>query len=172
MNRHLARQLVIQTLYQIEVGQIPAASAMETIQLRLAELKEEATALIIKDLIDPEDFQLEKEFALDEFYFKLVNGIVDNQEKIDETIAINLTGWNFNRLNKVDRAIIRLATYEMLYEKGTPPQVIINEALELTKEFSETGDKKARSFNNKLLDQINQYISKSESDLVAQTTKH
>ena len=162
MNRHIARQLVIQTIYQIEVGQIAKDLAFQNIEIMLADFKEEAIQLINKELTDSEvnlPSGLEKEFELDDFYFQLVNGVIENQEEIDEIIEKNLTGWNFNRLNKVDRAIIRLATYEMVYEKATPPPIIINEALELTKEFSETGDGKARSFNNKLLDQIKQSLA-------------
>ena len=56
----------------------------------------------------------------------------------------------------VDKAIIRLAVAEML--SGTDKKVAINEALEITKEFSDQGDHKATSFNNKLLDTISKNI--------------
>ena len=71
----------------------------------------------------------------------------------------NLKGWSFSRLNKVDKAILRLATYEMKFCQETPHKIIIDEAVELTKEFSDTGDGKARSFNNKVLDQISKHFA-------------
>ena len=63
-----------------------------------------------------------------------------------------------DRLNLVDKAIIRLATAELL-DGSTPRKIIINEALEITKEFSDQGDHKAVSFNNRLLDNICKSLS-------------
>ena len=88
------------------------------------------------------------------FFLKLV---MDNLELIDKTIVESLENYSLNRLNFVDRAIIRLATAEMI-EASTPKKIIINEALEITKEFSDQGDHKAVSFNNKLLDNISKHL--------------
>ena len=85
---------------------------------------------------------------LDDSVVYFLNLVKNNLEKIDEIIENNLVNYHLNRLNYVDRAIIRLATAEML-EKTTPTVIIINEALDITKEFSDQGDNKAVAFNNK-----------------------
>ena len=90
-----------------------------------------------------------------------VNNFLDmvesNKERIDDLISKSLENYSLNRLNYVDRAIIRLATAEMI-EKSTPKKIIINEALEITKEFSDQGDHKAVAFNNRLLDNISKHL--------------
>ncbi|MDE7263866.1 MAG: transcription antitermination factor NusB [Anaeroplasmataceae bacterium] len=78
----------------------------------------------------------------------------ENLGKIDELISSTIERYTLDRLNMVDRAIIRLAVSEML-EGSQPREVIINEALEITKGFSDLGDHKSVSFNNRLLDNIN-----------------
>ncbi|MFP7699699.1 MAG: transcription antitermination protein NusB [Candidatus Phytoplasma pyri] len=72
---------------------------------------------------------------------------------IDEIIQKNLYNYQLRRLNKVDQAILRLATFELLENKIIAP-IIIDEALELTKKYSELDDQKQHKFNNKILDQI------------------
>ena len=75
-----------------------------------------------------------------------------NEEKIDNIISECLVNYTIERLNQVDKAIVRLATAELL--AGTARNIVINEALEITKEYSDQGDGKAVKFNNKLLDSI------------------
>ena len=82
-----------------------------------------------------------------------LNMVVGNKEKIDNIISSSLENYSLSRLNIVDRAIVRLATAEFIDGK-TDKKIIINEALEITKQFSDQGDHKAVSFNNKLLDNI------------------
>ncbi len=85
--------------------------------------------------------------------------IIRDLEAIDTVIKESLVNWSLNRLSYVDRAIMRLATFELSYT-DTPHEIIINEALELTKKFSDEGDKKHVSFNNKVLDNISRIIKK------------
>ena len=85
-----------------------------------------------------------------------LNMVNSNIDKIDELINKSIINYSLDRLNMVDKAIIRLAVAEML--SGTDKKVAINEALEITKEFSDQGDHKATSFNNKLLDNISKNI--------------
>ena len=77
-------------------------------------------------------------------------------EQIDELISTTLQNYTLERLNLVDKAIIRLAVSEMLANE--PKEIVINEALEITKEFSDEGNHKATSFNNRLLDNISKKI--------------
>ena len=88
---------------------------------------------------------------MDNKYVKdIVNGVLENQEKIDETITKYLDNWDLDRLGKTDRAILRLSTYEMLYY-NTPKVVVINEAVELAKKYS---DEKIVKLINAVLDKI------------------
>lgn len=100
------------------------------------------------------------ETTVDELAIEFVNGVINNLEKIDYLISISLTNYSIDRLNLVDKAIIRLATYELL--NNVDKKIVINEALEITKEFSDQGDKKATSFNNKLLDRIAKRIEEAK----------
>ena len=88
---------------------------------------------------------------------KYLEYINTNLEKIDGIISSALHNYSLARLNLVDKAIIRLATAEFLMGE-TNKKIIINEALEITKEFSDQGDHKAASFNNKLLDNITKIL--------------
>ena len=93
----------------------------------------------------------------DELALALARFCYANLQQIDEIISNTLVNYTIERLNKVDKAIIRLAVSEML-EGSQPREVIINEALEITKEYSDLGDHKAVSFNNRLLDNINKKL--------------
>ena len=94
---------------------------------------------------------------LDDYATVLVTGVIKDLEKIDNIISENLFNYTINRLNMVDKAIIRVATYELL-RKELAKEVIINEAIELTKVYTNLDDDKAKAFNNKLLDNISKYI--------------
>lgn len=85
-----------------------------------------------------------------------VNSVVNNLEKIDSIISKSLVNYTIDRLNLVDKAIIRIATSELLL--GTDKRIVINEAVEITKEFTDQGDHKAASFNNRLLERISKTI--------------
>jgi len=74
-------------------------------------------------------------------------------DEIDEIIEAHLYNWSINRLNYVDLAIIRYAVYEYLYQ-DTPKEVMINEAIEMTKKYANLDDDQARKFNNRLLQNI------------------
>ncbi|MCR4898939.1 MAG: transcription antitermination protein NusB, partial [Acholeplasmatales bacterium] len=81
-----------------------------------------------------------------------------NLLEIDELIKKNLHKYTMSRLNVVDREIIRIATYEMM--KGLDPKIAINEALEITKDYSDEGNHKQVSFNNRVLNDISKEIKK------------
>lgn len=73
------------------------------------------------------------------FYFfsvLLMNGAIEKQKELDTSFSPYLKNWSLDRIAKVDLSILRLATYELLYQKETPAQVVINEAIEMAKEFS------------------------------------
>lgn len=86
-------------------------------------------------------------------------GVRDHLVKIDEAIVANLTNWSIKRLTYVDRAIIRFATYELIYTE-TPFEIVINEALNITRKYSDEGNDKTVGFNNKVIDNIRKYLKK------------
>lgn len=71
-----------------------------------------------------------------EYTKELVNGVSDNRRKIDELITIYAQGWDMDRLPAVDRNILRLGIYEILWATDVPMSVAIDEALILAKELS------------------------------------
>ena len=85
-----------------------------------------------------------------EFSLRLFQGTVENLEKIDEEIVKHLESWDYSQVGKVEKAILRLGTYEILIE-GTDRPIIINEAVELAKELA---DEKSPQFINGVLDAV------------------
>lgn len=80
----------------------------------------------------------------------LLAGIRKNRREIDEMLGNNASNWSVKRMTVVDRNILRLAAYEMLYE-NLPPPVAINEAIELAKRY---GHENSGQFVNGILDRI------------------
>lgn len=94
----------------------------------------------------------------DEVALKMAININNLKNEIDNVISSSLTNYTLNRLNLVDKAIIEVATYEMMND--VDPKIAINEALEITKLYTDAGDKKEVAFNNKLLDNIKRNLGK------------
>lgn len=86
-----------------------------------------------------------------------VTGVLNNKEKIDAAISSVVENFKPERIDPVDRAAIRLATYEILFQKETPPAVAINEAIEIVKRF---GSNESARFTNGILDTIAKNIDK------------
>lgn len=98
-----------------------------------------------------------EESMFDETTKQMAHEVIQYEYALDKIISACLENYTIDRLNYMDLAIIRYATYEMKYTK-TPFEVAINEALELTKKFTNLDDNKAKSFNNRLLDTIKDYL--------------
>ena len=88
----------------------------------------------------------------------LVNGVIENEEKLVELANKYLNNWNINRLGIADGAILKIAIYELLYT-DTPDKVCIDEAIELAKDFS---DEKVVGMINGVLDKIYHEILEEE----------
>ena len=113
MNRKESRMQAFQTLFQIEIKD---------------------NSLSIEEAID---FIKDDNEALDfEFIHWLVTGVKDHEPVLDDKIQPHLKEWTINRLLKTDRIILRMATFELL-NSSTPQKVVINEAVELAKQFSD-----------------------------------
>ena len=94
--------------------------------------------------------KLEKEENYFNYAIELVDGILDKLEEIDSLINELVANWEFSRIAKTDLAILRLGVYEILYRLDVPPVVVIDEALEISKDFSSDN---SRKFLNGVLDQ-------------------
>lgn len=67
---------------------------------------------------------------------EIADGVIDHHDEIDEQIVTHARDWKLERMPAVDRAILRLATWELLYNDAVPTAVAIDEAVELAKEYS------------------------------------
>ena len=128
MSRKDARVQAFQTLFQLEIKETDL-----TIQEAIEFIKDDHSDL---------DF---------DFIYWLVTGVKDQQIVLDETIKPHLKDWSIDRLLKSDRIILRMATFEILHS-DTPKKVVVNEAVELTKQFSDDDHYK---FVNGVLSNIN-----------------
>lgn len=109
--------------------------------------KEDANREIAKKRNDEELKEIEEQY----YFAEIVLGVLDNQEEIDTTIEKNAIGWHLYRMPVVDRNILRIALYEFLMD--LPIGIVINEAVELAKEF---GSKKSASFINGVLSNVHE----------------
>lgn len=96
-----------------------------------------------------------------EFALRLFNGVMQNLTSIDEEIVKHLKGWEFDKLGKVERAILRLCAYEIIYDE-LDNAIIINEGVELSKKLA---SEQSPKFVNGVLDAIAQQTkSKNASE--------
>ncbi len=126
MNRSKLREIIIKILYQVYI------------------YKEKKIDFNLNDLIKE---QIETE---NEFVENSIKGVLEKQETINELANKYMKDWNIDRIGKVDKAILSLAIYELLYT-DTPDVVAINEAIELSKKYS---DEKVVKLINGTLDSI------------------
>jgi N utilization substance protein B len=89
--------------------------------------------------------------ATDGFGEELIHGIVGHIGEIDASIRDLAQNWEFDRIAKIDLAILRVAIFEMMFRKDIPPIVSINEAIDLSKQFSNAD---AKRFINGILDRL------------------
>lgn len=148
MNRRKSRELVMKLLFQVTINKEDfkdvIANLKENIELDKSELQ--ITGIEGKNEIDPENIDL-KDIDM-EYVIRVLKGVQENTEAIDSEIEKYLINWKLNRLSKLDVAILRVCTYEFLYEDNIPKNVSINEAIELAKRYS--GDKSAAFINGVL----------------------
>lgn len=113
MKRRLAREIAMQTLFQLEFSDINAELARQAV-CQEREINEQEVSL--------------------DYVRILINGVTANKEAIDELICQHTNNWKIERMPAVDRNILRIAVYELLYSAETlTPNIIINEAIEISK---------------------------------------
>lgn len=127
--RTKARECALQVLYQIDITKDSADNLLAAFW---------------------EDKDMEAEVK--DFATALVKGTVENMQKINDLITKYASNWKLKRMAVIDRNVLRLATYELLYCEDIPPKVSINEAVDLAKKY---GDIDSGKFVNGILDRIN-----------------
>ena len=85
------------------------------------------------------------------YLLQLVEGVATHLEELDALIARHSEHWRLERMSAVDRNLLRLAAYELLYVPKIPPKVVINEAVELAKQY---GSEDSGAFVNGILDRL------------------
>ncbi|TYP77864.1 transcription antitermination factor NusB [Paenibacillus methanolicus] len=123
MKRRLAREIAVQSLYHMEMNEVTAADAVNMLADEARDDENEIGA-------SAADMS-----AIDVYVRELVHGVIEHKQALDDILQTYLTGWQVDRLSRVDRQILRLAAYEMVYRTDVPPKAAINEAIELAKHF-------------------------------------
>jgi N utilization substance protein B len=114
--RSKARKRALDILYAADVRQVPVGDVLEAEAKRAAgEPQRAASWLYARDIVD---------------------GVQDHRTEIDDLIAQHAQGWTLARMPAVDRAILRIGVWELVYNDEVPPAVAIDEAVELAKELS------------------------------------
>ncbi len=126
--RREGRILALEYLYQLDLG----VEEMDSVRLQLE--KERRGSRRVR-----------------EFARALVEGVARHREAIDRLLSENLLHWKLERLTRTDRALLRLAVYEMVFDPEVPAKVAINEAVEIGKKF---GGEESAKFLNGVLDAI------------------
>lgn len=139
-NRHLSRTIAVQTLFEWDFNE------------KTKDIKE----IIAKNFLD-----FAPGFDDQGFSLSLVQGIVDNLQKIDENIIKYATEWPIDQISIIDRNVLRLGVYELSIIYGVPPKVAINEAIEVAKNF---GGEASGKFINGVLGSV--YANMSEEEKV------
>lgn len=133
--RRRSRESALQVLYQLDITKQDAIRA-------LAQWKE--------------CFSLNQE--QDEFVERIVLGVLKRCQEIDRLIEQYSEHWRFDRMTVIDRNILRMAAFELLYCEEIPPKVTLNEAIDLGKRY---GSEDSGSFINGILDRIqNEFVRK------------
>lgn len=126
-NRHLARTIAMQSLYQWDFMGKPSK---------------------ISDIVSSNLTEFAPDFDDKGFVSELVDNVVENAEKIDTVITKYAPDWPIEQITNVDRNILRIGVYELKYSESIPSKVAINEAIELAKTFG--GESSGRFVNGVL----------------------
>ncbi len=126
--RELGRELAFISVYLFDMSQVP--------------LDELTSFEWYEKVIDFDDengelFKIPPQLKKDLYNFsgRLINGVVSNLNKIDNLIKKHLVKWSFERLHSVDKAILRLSIYSLIYQFDIPSEVTISEANELSEKY-------------------------------------
>lgn len=130
-NRHLGRIVALQTLYE------------QDFRLECDDTSFDLKAVLKRNIDRYSETIEDKAFISD-----LVEGVDKHRQKLDDTLQPIAPEWPLSQIARMDRVILRIGLYELLFEKDVPPKVVINEAVELAKSF---GSENSSKFINGVL---------------------
>lgn len=136
--RRKAREVSLQVLYELDVQGIAIREAIDRFWANFDA---------------PEETR--------EFSTLLIEGAWSNREKIDKLISENSENWTMARMSRVDKSILRMAVYELLFCPDIPPKVTLNEAIDLGKVY---GSENSGAFINGILDALYGKLRKEDED--------
>lgn len=148
-NRHFSRVVAMQTLYEANFRE-----------------KEKINKILEKN-IDNRSEKIDKSFIK-----KIIYGVQKNEQKIDQLIQKSAPEWPIEQIAAVDKTILRIAIFELLYDEDVPPKVAIDEAVEISKTF---GGENSSKFVNGVLGTVyrssDKYISSEDKKMLQNNPK-
>lgn len=136
MTRRQERELILKVLFAHEFNPIPFSEQLEYL------LEEEGDGKSISPFVE-----------------KVIRTYLEKKNKLDQRIKTKLINWDFNRVAPIDRILLRMALVEFLYFEDIPPEVTIDEMIEIGKKYSTT---KTSKFINGLLDALLKELKKQK----------
>lgn len=130
-NRHLGRIVALQTLYEHDFRRACAD-----------------TDFNLDDVLKRNISRYSETIEDQDFIQKLVHGVTGKEEELDAALQPLAPEWPIDQIARMDRIVLRIGLYELKYEQGIPPKVVINEAVELAKAFG--GDNSSKFINGVL----------------------
>ena len=147
MSRRNGRILAVQALYSYDVGKMPLDEL-----LKLNWNQNEADETVPETLKIEESVSESSKSEEADFARLLISGTINHIDEIDGKIKSHLSaGWDFDRLNKVTLAVLRISVFAILYQKDLNPTIVIDEAIGISKDF---GTDDSFKFINAILDTI------------------
>jgi N utilization substance protein B len=143
--RRRAREVSLQLLFEIDLGKKSADEILSTVRLPW----QRSLSVEMEPEEDPEQ--------IEDFVRQIIDGVCRNVREIDQLIESHSTHWKLSRMAIVDRNILRMAVFEILYCEDIPPSVSINEAIEIGKRY---GTEESGAFINGVLDHIAKDLKK------------
>jgi len=138
--RRKAREVTLQVLYELDVQGIDVREAIDRFW---------------RNFDAPEETRT--------FSSTLIEGVWNNREQIDKLISGSSENWTIARMSRVDKSILRMAVYELMFCSDIPPKVTLNEAIDLGKIY---GSENSGAFINGILDALYGKLRKEDEDLV------
>lgn len=138
-NRHLGRIVALQTLYEQDFR-----------------LEAGDTSFDQNEVLSRNVGRYDETIDDTEFIKSLVIGVASKQAELDVLLQTLATEWPIDQIARMDRVILRIGAYELLYSREVPPKVVINEAVELAKAFG--GDNSSKFVNGVLGTLLRQHI--------------
>lgn len=139
--RTIARIMILNALFQVEVGGVNYNDALENALYSIDDeviegiFGKKQKSFLLKEKVKIQQYIEDPDFR--DFVNEVFSGVLRHSKEFDRKIEEKLLHWKFDRVGKVEKNIIKIALYEMLYKDDIPPSVSIDEAVQIAKIFCE-----------------------------------